>query len=306
MRFENINNGVREIVKALVPKLLRYHVKNVFRYLKTTAARGAFNDAPQSPEWLNKDLLETLQNRYSYPPLISYAPKDREIAAEKRAKAILHVLGSQASRFNGFLDVGCSEGMVCTALSPKGKFAVGIDIQSGFSPSTADHGASFLQMNASKLGFRDESFDCVFSMASFEHFNDPKGVLEEAIRVAIKGGYIYLHYGPLYLSHYGLHAYRSLTVPYCQCLFDKETLINFCIGKDLKPPDFASLNQWTLDDFRRLWDMYSSKLRRVRYYEYLNTDHVDLITRYPSCFKSKTRCFKNLIVPEIEVLFQRI
>jgi SAM-dependent methyltransferase len=306
MSRERMGNEAREILKEWVPKSLRYHLKNKFRYVKSCTARKAFENAPRYPEWLSHDLLETLQERYDYPRLISYAPEDRERAAERTAKKIIRVLGSQASRSYRFLDVGCAEGMVCGAVNRKGKFAVGIDIRIGFSSGPADHRMPFLQMDASRLGFKDESFDCVFSMASFEHFSDPRSVLEEAIRVVRKGGWIYLHFGPLYLSHYGLHAYRSITVPYCHCLFDRETLMEFCHQKNLTPPDFESLNKWSLADFRRLWGMYSSRLHRVRYYEYLNTDHVDLITLYPSCFKSKTGDFMNLIVPEVEVLFQKL
>jgi len=161
-------------------------------------------------------------------------------------------------------------------------------------------------MDAARLGFADGHFDCVFSLASFEHFRDPIAVMEEAIRVVRKGGFIYLHFGPLYLSAYGLHAYRSITIPYCQCLFDKETLVIFSRRKNIKPPDYESLNHWTLQDFRRLWSMYSQKVRRIRYFEYLNTDHIDLIKKYPSCFKSKTDHFDNLVVPEIEVLLKKI
>jgi SAM-dependent methyltransferase len=295
---------MREVVKTCVPKSLRYHAKNAYRYLRTLAARKAFYQASSTPEWLGPDMLQTLNDSYSHPPLISYDPKDLQAAAERRANACLSLIGKGAAALHRILDIGCSEGSVCVALSQLGKSAAGIDIRKDFRRDRAT--AVFAQMDALRLGFKNESFDLVLSLASFEHFSDPESVLDEAIRVVRKGGYIYLHFGPLYMSSYGLHAYRSLTVPFCQLLFQERTLVTFCRERNLTPPDFGSLNKWSLEDYRRLWDRYASRLRRIRHFEYLDSGHVDLIARFSSCFRSKTDCFDNLIVPEVEVLFQKL
>jgi SAM-dependent methyltransferase len=300
-----VKHDAREFIKRFIPKVFRYRLKNAYRQSNTLKARKAFNTAAASPAWLDSEILEDLQERYAYPPVSSYALEDRKKAADERVGAIFNIVGSEACKLNRFLDLGCSEGLVCLALERRGKFAAGIDLTSLFAKRPVGKCSPFFIMNASNLGFAGGVFDFVFSFAAFEHFDDPRGVLEESIRVTRPGGYIYLHFGPLYFSPYGLHAYRSITVPYCQCLFDPETLVNFCEKKGLKPPAFNSLNQWDLEDFRSLWNTYSSKLKKVRYYEYINADHVDFIERYPSCFKSKTQCFTSFIVPEIEVLFQK-
>lgn len=301
-----MNERAREIIKAFIPKYFRYHVKNSYRYCVSLKARKVFGRSALTPEWLSEEMLDILQDKYPYPPLISYEPEDLQRSADGRVRNIFRLLGSHAAACHRYLELGCSEGTVCETLRCRGKFAAGIDLRFGFSKAAAGRDHHFVQMDAARLGFVDNHFDCVFSLASFEHFHDPKAVMDEAIRVVRKGGFIYLHFGPLYLSPYGLHAYRSITVPYCQCLFDKDTLIHFSRRKNLKPPDYESLNQWKLQDFRRLWSSYASKLRRIRYYEYLNTDHINLINDHPSCFKSKTDYFDNLIIPEIEILFQKI
>ena len=36
-----------------------------------------------------------------------------------------------------------------------------------------------------------------------------------------------------------------------------------------------------------------------------NADHVDLIARYPTCFKSRTQTFDDLIVSNIEAVFRK-
>jgi len=299
-----MNERTLELIKVFIPKFFRYHIKNFYRHCISIKARKAFSRSALTPEWLSEEMIDILHNKYPYPPLISYQPEDLKRSAERRVRNISRLLGVHAEMCHRYLDIGCSEGTVCDTLRLRGKFVAGIDIRFGFNNVNV-HNHSFAQMDAARLGFADGRFDCVFSFASFEHFCDPKAVMDEAVRVVRKGGFIYLHFGPLYLSSYGLHAYRSITVPYCQCLFEKETLTNFCRRKNLQPPDYGSLNQWTLQDFRRLWSSYASKLRCIRYYEYLNTDHIDLIKRYPSCFKSKTDFFDNLVVPEIEIFFQK-
>ena len=108
------------------------------------------------------------------------------------------------------------------------------------------------------------------------------------------------------MSPKGLHSYRSVTVPYCQFLFQKEVLRNFTQVKGLEPIDFDQLNSWSLDDYRELWNRYSHILKKVKYYEQIDASGLDLIMEYPSCFKSKTPSFDNLIVSSIEVLFVKI
>jgi len=130
--------------------------------------------------------------------------------------------------------------------------------------------------------------------------------LEEAIRVVRTGGYIYLNFAPLYMSPYGLHVYRLITIPYCQFLFPKELLQQFANAKGLSAMPFPDVNGWTLEDFRKLWNQYSHILKRTMYYERLNVSHLDLIMKYPSCFKSKNKYFDNFIVSSIEVLFKKI
>ena len=130
-------------------------------------------------------------------------------------------------------------------------------------------------------------------------------MIREAIRVVKRGGYIYLFFGPLYMSPFGLHAFESITVPYCQFLFPKDLLEDFVNGKGLKKIDFDQVNRWSLEDYRKLWSQYSHRLQRIRYYEVPSPFELDLIVKYPSCFKSKTKSFDNLVVWAIEVLFRK-
>lgn len=120
-------------------------------------------------------------------------------------------------------------------------------------------------MNADDMQFENESFDFVFSYDGFEHFAQPDRVFQEAIRVVKKGGYIYLEFGPHYMSPFGEHAYRSISVPYCQFLFSKTLINDFVNQKGLKPVDFNDVNGWSLENYRKLWKKYFHMLDTVRY-----------------------------------------
>lgn len=217
---------IRTIAKKAIPKFLRYHLKNKYRNLKTIKARKVFEQADDQPVWLRKEMLGRLQTKYPYPSQISYDPQSLKKNGEERTKRIIELLGRKADQTKTFLELGCNDGMVCYSLRCREKISIGIDLRSTFDERALRRGCLFIKMDASRLGLRDGSVDFVYSFASFEHFNDPKLVLEEAIRVVKTGGYIYLHYGPLYMSHYGLHAYRSITVPYCQ-FFSRTSISQF-------------------------------------------------------------------------------
>ena len=155
------------------------------------------------------------------------------------------------------------------------------------------------------LAFENDSFDVVFSYDSFEHFSDPASVLSEIYRVTKPGGCIYLEFGPLFLSPMGLHAYRQITVPYCQHLFSEQTLVDFLAEENLEPLDFTHCNGWSLVQFRNLFDSYSNKLTKEIYLETANYDHLKLIENYAPIMKSKTDYFENLIADSIKVLFRK-
>ena len=106
-------------------------------------------------------------------------------------------------------------------------------------------------------------------------------------------------------NKYGAHAYSTITVPYCQFLFQKNILNDFAIQNGLNPIDFGHVNGWSIQSYRALWNKYSHALRRIRYHEQVDLSHLNLISKYPSCFKSKSDCFDNFIVKKISVLFQK-
>lgn len=298
-------NPLKLIVKKLLPRRIISLIRNNFHILELNKTRKIFKEAKPSPSFLEPDVLDTLQSKYKYPPEYGYDKKSLENRGIIRTKEIFHLSGAKES--HSFLELGCWDGMVSCVLKRKGKEVTAIDrTTEGFEKTALEEGVKFFQMGAEELQFEDESFDFVFSYDSFEHFEKPEKVLSEAIRVVKKGGYIFLSFGPLYYSPFGEHAYRSITVPYCQILFKGNTLNQYTEQKKLTPIDFNHVNRWSLEMYNDLWGKHRNSLHRISYNKSYNLEHLDLIRKYSSCFKSKSDNFDNFIVATLEILFQKM
>ena len=264
-----------------------------------------FQSAPLTPEYLVPEQLPMLQQRYPALPKYGYDSANLERRGQARAKEILNLPGASAAKT--FLEIGCWDGMVSCALKQKGKQTTAVDNQAdGFDPRAFKAGVRLLQKDATSLHFDDESFDFVFSYDTFEHVAQPERVLQEATRVTKKGGHVFLQFGPLYYSPFGQHAYRSITVPYCHVLFSKNTLQEFVNERGLEPIEFSNVNEWSLDQYRRLWEENAQQLRKIEYKEVQDLSHLNLIRKYPSCFKNKSSLLENFIVSSIHVVFQKL
>jgi len=62
-------------------------------------------------------------------------------------------------------------------------------------------------MNMMNMNFPDQTFDLVYSIATFEHLTNPYKALLEMLRVTKIDGYGYVQAGPLYCSPFGHHMF---------------------------------------------------------------------------------------------------
>jgi ubiquinone/menaquinone biosynthesis C-methylase UbiE len=161
---------------------------------------------------------------------------------------------------------------------------------------------SFVAADAASLPLPDESFDVVYSYNTFEHIPRPDAAVSEATRVLRPGGHLYLDFGPLYFSPFGLHAYYSITVPYCQHLWTPEVREAFIAKHDL-PPVTDYVNGWSIERWRDLWRGFQDRLETLHYVETGDLDGLGLVLEFPSCFRSCT--FESLVTGRISVLFRK-
>jgi ubiquinone/menaquinone biosynthesis C-methylase UbiE len=273
--------------------------------LKYKKAKKAFELAQPDPHCLDISDLRDLQTQYIFPPEYGYSPEILDQRGRQRADQLLKMF-PESYMLNSFLELGCWDAMVSCHLKRKGKMAVAVDNRDeGFDQRARDEGVELLKMDAACLKFDDNSFDMVFSYDAFEHFSNPAAVLKEICRVTKPGGYIYMEFGPLYMSPKGLHAYRQITVPYCQFLFSRQTMNGFLEKEKLGTIDFNHCNGWSLLQFRNLWESYSDRLEIIKYMETEDYGYLDLVRKYAPVFKSKTDYFDNLTCSGIKILMKK-
>lgn len=64
------------------------------------------------------------------------------------------------------------------------------------------------QMNAEQLAFADDSFDCLMTISTFEHFARPATVLAEMFRVLRRGGVAMVTFEPIWTAPGGHHLHH--------------------------------------------------------------------------------------------------
>jgi SAM-dependent methyltransferase len=263
-----------------------------------------FLQAPRAPEWLERADLECLSKHHIHTATYGYDPTSLEERGEERARNILkEVPGPDLLRF---LDLACMDGMTAAALQKRGKQCWGVDTDGQkFDPRARAAGVHLEEMDAMALDFPDGHFDVVYSFNAFEHFADPATALHEALRVVRTGGYIYLHFGPLFGSAKGLHVYDRIPVPYCQYLFPIALMNEYLRDNRLPELDPDHCNRWPVQRYRALWNSVAVEAEIIDLTEFTYTDALDIVERYPSCFRGKAEYFDELLVNIMHVVLRK-
>jgi SAM-dependent methyltransferase len=275
--------------------------------MKIRRARKVFecDSNHDAPAFLPADQVSVLMNRgYQPPDVIRYDPAGLVERADQKLRQITSLVDLTAVRAS--LELGCWDGMVAAALATRGVTAVGLDMTSqGLDHRAREAGARFVQSDAEAIALGSESIDLVYSFASFEHFPHPDRCMNEVHRVLRPGGQAYLHFGPLYFSPYGLHAYRQIPVPFCHLLFREEDLHRWAEDHNL-PHQWPFVNGWTLKRYRALWRSLESQFVVTDYREYTTGGvGVELVNRYPRCFKDRVDDFDELLVAFVDITLRK-
>jgi len=132
---------------------------------------------------MNSNLVKNIWSKNEYYKVAQEGSTDFDHPAMKK-------LIETSKKAKSVLDLGCGEGTRLAKLIKKGQRGYGIDISSkAISLAKKKYpGLNFAEGNLEKLPFEDESYDVVYSAFTFEHLENPKQVLGEAIRVLKIGG----------------------------------------------------------------------------------------------------------------------
>ena len=159
------------------------------------------------------------------------------------------------------LDFGCGWGRQSVAMALIGtKRVVGVDIQA---LDKARELARERQCEG-KLTFVHQippetrgTFDVVLSCSSFEHFEDPVGVLRQMCEAAKPGGSVIISFAEPWYSPHGSHMNFFTKLPYVNLLFFEEAVMkvrsNFRQDGALRYEDVeGGLNRMTVAKFERI------------------------------------------------------
>jgi SAM-dependent methyltransferase len=195
------------------------------------------------------------------------------------------------------LEVGAGDGMLGAALTTFGHEVTLVD-QEDWRDERARSISLKLADCSKKLPFGDASFDLVCSYNSFEHFPDPTVALSEMVRVVRPGGWIYTEFAPLYTGPWGLHAYRTLRMPYPQFLFSEQFVQRkldelgiWDLGK--KRTTLQYLNRWRVQQFEELWRRTDCQIVTRN----LSTDEsgLSLVIRFPESFRERGLTTEDIV-----------
>jgi ubiquinone/menaquinone biosynthesis C-methylase UbiE len=137
------------------------------------------------------------------------------------------------------IDFGCGAGGKSIYYASLGaKHVTGVDIVEHYEKDSKEFAKqkgyedrfTFKIADATKLPFKDNSFDTAIMNDFMEHVNKPEEALKEALRVLKPNGRIYLNFPP-YSHPFGAHLSDAINMPWCHLFFSEKTCIN--VYKDL-------------------------------------------------------------------------
>jgi SAM-dependent methyltransferase len=222
-----------------------------------------------------------------------------------RAAELVGIAGLH--KHSSVAEIGCGDAMVCAALDFYGCRTLLLDVED-WRDERARHLKFELADPCAQLPIEAESADLVFSYNTFEHLYDPATAFSEALRICKPGGLVHLSFDPLYCSPWGLHAYRTIHMPYAQFLFSEEfikrkTAELGIIDLGARRKTLQPLNKWRLTEFLALWQRSDCTVERQE----MPTDiaHLDLIERYPRAFSGRNLASSDVITTGITVSLRK-
>lgn len=305
-----------DMLHSFIPHRIQSMIERLFfdsSRLRATAAWLVYQSAALEASYLSYDDLLEMNERFpKTSPSILEQTTQQQIKWSSRVASI-------ARQFSAckILEVGCGYGIASTHLLQLGLNVFATDLIDIRTEEVRKSGLRFLPGDACQcLPFPKASFDLVFSINSFEHFDMPEAALDEMLRVVKPGGLIYQTFDPLYYSPWGLHANRRLGMPYPQLLFHPETIQRFVderqaeIASSFSPGSDRTkigpyLNRYSLGQYRQIFRVRRSQMSMLSYIERTSYAGLRMIFQQAGRLKAHVPSFSDLIISGIKFLGSR-
>ncbi len=264
---------------------------------------------PEPPDYASSEAaFELLQAESAGVPEYGYDPLSTWKRGADRAAALLTLSAQLKTPGACVLEAGCGDGMTGYLLAGFGHEIVLADADDWRDARALP--LPFLKGDLALPGLVPENhFDLICSYNSFEHFADPAAVLRQLVRACQPGGLLYLEFGPLYCGPWGLHAYRTLRMPYPQFLFSAKFLerkLDYLGIEDLgrKRTSLQHLNRWRVAQFRHLWDESGCELVRCDV-NWVDVNHLRTVETFPEAFRGRGLALEDLLAQSLTVLLRK-
>ena len=178
------------------------------------------------------------------------------------------------------LDFGCGEGKEAIVAALHGAQRVyGIDIRDASleiaQRSSMEHGVQekcvFLNGASQNSQVREisEKIELAYSLDSFEHFSEPKQILDQIYCLLAPGGELYVSFGPPWKHPFGCHMFFLNSLPWMHFIFTEETIMAVRAryrhdGATRFSEVEGGLNQMTVDRFIRLAEGSKFQIEKLR------------------------------------------
>lgn len=251
--------------------------------------------------------FQKLQKKYNVKHDYGYDPFSTWKRAANRIIWLLEKFDLKTSGLN-VLDAACGDGMFGVLLNSYGHNSFLVDFEDWRDERSKN--LPFLESKLENLaGIKSNEFDLICSYNSFEHLENPKQSFQELLRVCKPGGYIFLEFGPIYTGPWGLHAYRTLRMPYPQYLFSEEFIndkLNELGMYDLgrKQTLLQPLNKWNYHEFQSLWEN-NPKVEIVSNERLINEKFLNVIVKYPTAFRGRGLSYLDVTTQGIWVMLKK-
>lgn len=170
-----------------VNRTIQFRLLNFFKY-KDQQVMKMINSSKNDLCLLYE--LRKLLYKPNPKPVYSKYSKERELSRTRDIKIELDIVRKQLNPSFSYLDLGCSEGKITTAvienleLSPEQSFACDIF------PQEPNPLFRFTQNFVSHLPFSDRQFTFITLFMSAHHFSHMDDMMKEIYRILVPGGYV--------------------------------------------------------------------------------------------------------------------
>jgi ubiquinone/menaquinone biosynthesis C-methylase UbiE len=175
------------------------------------------------------------------------------------------------------VEIGCGHGGISIFMALNGAFEViGIDINKRDLSIASNLKArfekeflnkvlpvTFLEMNAYEMTLPESHFDYVIADNVFEHFMEPKMVLEQSFKILKPGGKLIVPRFSSIWSKYALHLKNGLKMPWANLFFSERTICKVMIKLIEENPHLKEIYAGYINK--------PTKVRDLRRYNDLNT-----------------------------------